>query len=222
MAFERLFRRVGANAFTSQVPSIEACPDNDPDIVTSRRGFLSAGLGLAAATVATGAVMKPAEVLAAVGGPRRLSLRNMNTGEKFSSVYWRDGYYVQDSLQKLNILLRDHRANEVHRIDPQLFDLLTAMGQRMSLGGSEIQIVSAYRAPRTNALRAAESRGVAQNSFHIQGMALDIRLPGRDLKGIYNTAVSMGEGGVGFYRRSGFVHVDTGPVRTWGAKKTRA
>ncbi|WP_208111978.1 DUF882 domain-containing protein [Zavarzinia compransoris] len=183
----------------------------------SRRRLLGVGLGLVAATAA-GGLLKPAEALAAIGGPRKLSLKNMNTGESFTSVYWRDGRYVPDALQKLNILLRDHRANEVHRIDPQLFDLLAAISHKMDIAGTQIQIVSAYRAPRTNAQRASESRGVARNSYHIQGMALDIRLPGRDLRGIYNTAVAMGEGGVGFYRRSGFVHVDTGPVRTWGAK----
>ncbi|MDD3799968.1 MAG: DUF882 domain-containing protein [Novosphingobium sp.] len=213
MAFERLFRRVA-----SSTPHFEASAANvGSPVETSRRGLLTAGLGLVAATAA-GGLLTPGEALAAIGGPRKLSLKNMNTGESFTSVYWRDGGYVPDALQKLNILLRDHRANEVHRIDPQLFDLLTALGHRLDNGGAQIQIVSAYRAPRTNAKRASESRGVARNSFHIQGMALDIRLPDRNLRGIYDTAVGMKQGGVGYYRRSNFVHVDTGPVRTWGAK----
>jgi len=229
MAFERLFRRV--EAFASKqtaVPCDAAAPSsplNSPARINAvtetvdhgRRRLLGAGLGLAAATVA-GGLLKPAEALAAIGGPRKLSLKNMNTGESFTSVYWRDGRYVPDALQKLNILLRDHRANEVHRIDPELFDLLASISHKLDIAGTEVQIVSAYRAPRTNAKRASESRGVARNSYHIQGMALDIRLPGRDLRGIYNSAVSLGQGGVGYYRRSNFVHIDTGPVRTWGSK----
>lgn len=211
MGFERLLRRSRDVASTAE----QAVPDSKHQAGTSsisRRGVLL-GLGAVAAVAASG-VMTPGEVLAAAGGPRKLRLTNMNTGESFDNVYWRDGHYVPDSLQKLNILLRDHRANEVHRIDPELFDLLASMGQR--LNAPSFQIISAYRAPRTNAMRATENRGVAKNSFHIQGMALDIRLPGRDLRGIYKTAVSLNQGGVGFYRRSGFVHVDTGPIRTWG------
>lgn len=197
------------------VTDAPSSPLSSSPVAQTRRSLLGVGLGLAAATVA-GGLVKPAEALAAIGGPRKLSLKNLNTGESFSSVYWRDGQYVGDALQKMNILLRDHRANEVHRIDPQLFDLLTLLSHRMENGSAPIQIVSAYRAPRTNAKRATESRGVARNSFHIQGMALDIRMPERNLRGLYKTAVSMGEGGVGYYRRSNFVHVDTGPVRTWG------
>ncbi|MCF4167465.1 DUF882 domain-containing protein [Zavarzinia compransoris] len=220
MALERLIRRVTADSnqqqsvglAASNAPSSAVSPDPVP---TTRRRLLGVGLGLAAATVA-GGLLKPADALAAIGGPRKLSLKNLNTGESFTSVYWRDGQYVGDALQKLNILLRDHRANEVHRIDPQLFDLLTLLSHRLETGGAPVQIVSAYRAPRTNAKRASESRGVARNSFHIQGMALDIRMPERNLRGLYKTAVAMGEGGVGYYRRSNFVHVDTGPVRTWG------
>jgi uncharacterized protein YcbK (DUF882 family) len=213
MAFERLLRRNPLVAAADTVPATcsTAIPENSTNSAT-RRGLLL-GLGAAAAVAASG-VLTPKAVLAAAGGPRKLRLTNMNTGESFDSVYWRDGSYVPESLQKLNILLRDHRANEVHRIDPGLFDLLASVGQR--LGAPSFQIVSAYRAPRTNAMRATESRGVAQNSYHIQGMALDIRLPGHDLRGIYKTAVSMSQGGVGFYRRSGFVHIDTGPIRTWG------
>lgn len=213
MAFERLLRRNPGFVASDATAETTINPTRtNPTSTMTRRGLLL-GLGAVAAVAASG-VLTPGEALAAAGGPRKLRLTNMNTGEDFNGVYWRDGYYVQESLQKLNILLRDHRANEVHRIDPQLFDLLASMGQRLNT--SAFQIVSAYRAPRTNAMRATESRGVAQNSFHIQGMALDIRLPGRDLRGIYKTAVAMNQGGVGFYRRSGFVHVDTGPIRTWG------
>ncbi|MFA5119515.1 DUF882 domain-containing protein [Zavarzinia sp.] len=208
MAFERLFSRVNSVAVSDG-----ADPRPSADTPAHSRRQL---LGFGAAAVAAVGLAKPGSALAATGGTRRLHLVNMNTQESFDTVYWRDGYYVPEALQKLNIVLRDHRANEVHRIDPQLFDLLVAMGQRLGIGAQAVQIVSAYRAPRTNAIRAAESRSVAQHSFHIQGMALDIRLPGYDLRGIYKTALDLGEGGVGFYRRSGFVHVDTGPVRTWG------
>ena len=213
MAFERLLRRNLLVAAADPVPATRSTTVSETSTSSPTRRSLLLGLGAAAAVAASG-VLTPKAVLAAAGGPRKLFLTNMNTGESFNGAYWRDGYYVSESLLKLNILLRDHRANEVHRIDPELFDLLASMGQR--LNAPSFQIVSAYRAPRTNAMRATESRGVAQNSYHIQGMALDIRLPGRDLRGIYKTAVSMNQGGVGFYRRSGFVHVDTGPIRTWG------
>lgn len=177
----------------------------------SRRAFLSglAGVALAFAVV-------PDPVLAAVGGTRRLRLHNLNTGDKFDGAYWRDGHYVVDALHRINVVLRDHRANQVHRIDIALFDLLASLGQRLEVGDAPFEVVSGYRAPRTNAVRRTQSRGVAKNSLHIQGMAIDVRVPGRDARGVYQTAVGMKRGGVGFYRKSGFVHVDTGPVRTWG------
>lgn len=177
----------------------------------SRRGFLAGLVGVAAAVA-----LAPDPVLAAAGGTRRLRLHNLNTGDKFDGAYWRDGSYVPDALHRINVVLRDHRANEVHRMDTGLFDILASLNLRLQVGNAPFEVVSGYRAPRTNAVRRTQTRGVAKNSFHIQGMAMDIRVPGRDARGIYKTAVALKQGGVGFYRKSGFVHVDTGPIRTWG------
>jgi len=145
---------------------------------------------------------------------RRLRLFNVNTQERFDEVYWRNGRYVGRSLQRLNVVLRDHRARRATRMDPRLFDLLWTVQQR--LGSHEpYRVVSAYRSPETNAAKRRVSRAVARNSMHMYGRAMDVRLPDRSAEGIARLAVSMRLGGVGLYRRDGFVHLDTGPPRRW-------
>lgn len=177
-----------------------------------RRGLLMGALG--AGLVIAAGLIAPDEALAALGGTRRIKLHNVNTTESFDGVYWRDGAYVPEALQTLNVVLRDHRAEEVTVMDPGVFDYLLSLQSRLGFSGP-IDIISAYRSPKTNAARAKVNKAVARNSFHMKGMALDIRMAGRQPKGVYSVAVAMQRGGAGIYRRSGFVHIDSGPVRHW-------
>lgn len=168
--------------------------------------------GVTAAPVLLGSGSAEAAPLA--GGVRRLSLHNINTNERFDGVYWADGHYKPDALRKLDVLLRDHRAKQVCRYDPRLFDLLARVHQ--SVGSDDpFEVICGYRSRRTNAMARRRSRGVAKESYHTRGMAIDIRLPDTQLRAISETAKAMQGGGVGFYPRSGFVHLDVGPVRSW-------
>lgn len=151
----------------------------------------------------------------ATDGRAGLKLQIVNTGERWEGVYWRDGNYVPEATRKLDALLRDYRAGAVTRMDAKLYDQLWELHQR--LGSSEPwRVISAYRSPRTNAAARKSHGGVARNSFHISGRAVDVDLTDRSVRAIRQAAVSLQAGGVGQYPRSDFVHIDTGPVRTWG------
>ena len=146
--------------------------------------------------------------------PRSLDLVNVNSGESLSVTYWSDGTYRRDALDKLNHFLRDTRDNAQTEMDPLLFDVLWHTTRLVGFGGT-IEVLSAYRSPTTNAWLASVSRGVASDSQHINGNAMDIRFPGVQVLRIRQAARSLNMGGVGFYPRSGFVHIDTGPSRYW-------
>ncbi len=172
-----------------------------------RREILRAAVGL-------GCVAVTPMALAAGESVRSLSIFALNTRESFSGVYWRNGVYDQSALQRMNWVLRDHRTNKSIDMEQSLFDLLFAVNKRL---GSNVtfEVISAYRAPETNAMRHRQSRGVARNSRHMSGQAIDVRVDGKSPTGLAELVASMQEGGVGLYRRSGFVHVDVGPVRRW-------
>jgi uncharacterized protein YcbK (DUF882 family) len=145
---------------------------------------------------------------------RSLAFYNLHTSEKLKTVYWHRGEYLPSSLVEINRVLRDHRTGDTHDIDPRLLDLLCEL--RLKLSTAEpFHIISGYRSPATNALLHAQSDGVATHSLHMDGMATDIRIPGRDLALLRKTALSMKSGGVGYYPSSDFVHVDVGRVRSW-------
>jgi len=146
--------------------------------------------------------------------PRSLSLVNVNTNEALTVTYWSDGTYHRDALDQLNHFLRDTRDGAQTEMDPLLFDVLW---QTMKITGFDgtVEVLSGYRSPNSNAWLASVSRGVAQDSQHINGNAMDIRFPGMSVSRIRAAARSLSMGGVGFYPRSGFVHLDTGPVRYW-------
>ncbi|MFO1080526.1 MAG: DUF882 domain-containing protein [Reyranellaceae bacterium] len=146
--------------------------------------------------------------------PRSLSLVNVNTGEALSVTYWADGSYRRDALNKLNHFLRDSHENAETEMDPLLFDVLWHTSSIVGFSGP-IEVFSAFRSPTTNAWLASMQRGVASDSQHINGNAMDIRFPGVPVLRIREAARSLNMGGVGFYPRSGFVHLDTGPVRYW-------
>lgn len=145
---------------------------------------------------------------------RSLAFLNTHTGERLDVVYVDGGRYQQDALAAIDRLLRDHRTDEVVPIDRMLLDTLARL--RDSLDTTQpFHVISGYRSPATNAHLAAASSGVARRSLHMEGRAIDIRLPGRPLEAVRRAAVALRAGGVGFYRGSDFVHVDTGRVRTW-------
>jgi uncharacterized protein YcbK (DUF882 family) len=179
--------------------------------VLARRSLLKLGLGAAGAALAT-----PRFAFAAANGPemRSISLDNLHTGEKLRAVYWEQGDYIPDVLDAVNLNLRDFRTGDVHPIDPRLLDLLDALSS-VADAGAPFQVISGYRSPATNAMLRERSEEVAKKSFHMSGMAIDIRLPGRDLWRLHQAALTLDGGGVGYYPMSDFIHVDIGPVREW-------
>jgi uncharacterized protein YcbK (DUF882 family) len=146
--------------------------------------------------------------------PRSLSLFNVHTRESIVVTFRQNGRYVQSELDRLNDFLRDSRSAEEVQMDPELFDILWLVRRRLRSEGS-FQVLSGYRSPETNAWLASVSRGVASDSLHMRGQAMDVMLPGRTAGQIREAARQLGMGGVGYYPRSGFVHLDTGPVRYW-------
>lgn len=148
---------------------------------------------------------------------RRLDFINVRTGEALSVTYWRGGRYLPEALGEISHLLRDVPSGEVKPIDPHLIDLL--FGIRITLrSDAPFAVISGYRTPRTNWLLAKRKSGVAGKSLHMNGMAVDLLLPGRALDEVAETARSFRAGGVGYYPESNFVHLDVGPVRRWTAE----
>ncbi len=177
---------------------------------TGRRRFLAAGLSVLGCAVAGRAAAAPIET-----GRRRLAFHNLHTGESADLVYWADGSYVSDALGHIDHLLRDFRTGDTHPIDRRLLDLLVQVGGRLD-SREPFQVISGYRSPATNAMLASSSEGVARHSLHMDGMAIDIRVPGRSLADLHRAALGLRSGGVGYYPASDFVHVDVGRVRSWG------
>ncbi len=174
-----------------------------------RRDFLCLGAASAAAMLAPPVLAKSGPVQ-----ERTLSLYNTHTGEDVSTVFWAAGDYINSGLQDINTLLRDHRSGDIYPIDPDLLDLLYVLQQQV--GSRKVyQVISGYRSPRTNAALSSSSAGVAKRSYHMQGKAIDIRLPGCDLKQLHRAALEIKAGGVGYYPGSDFIHVDVGPRRSW-------
>lgn len=145
---------------------------------------------------------------------RQLELYNSHTGESLKTVYWAVGKYLPSALRDVNWLLRDHHSNETIAIDPDLLDLLYQLSATLETQPS-FQIISAYRSPATNAMLRMTSSGVAEHSQHIKGKAVDIRMAGNSVAVVRRAALSLQGGGVGYYPWSNFVHIDTGPIRSW-------
>ena len=169
-------------------------------------------LGLAAA--AAGFVAAPAIAMPRLDSARTLAFHNVHTGEALDLVYWADGRYLPDAAQRIDYLLRDFRNDKVHAIDPKLLDLLVELRRRLDTS-EPYQIISGYRSPETNAMLRRRSERVAVNSLHIEGRAIDLRVPGRALTAVHRAALAIRAGGVGYYPRSDFVHVDVGRMRWW-------
>src|ERR687892_1176863 len=145
---------------------------------------------------------------------RQLAFYNLHTGESLSAVYWEGGRYLEDGLAEIDYVLRDFRTGEVRSIDPGLLDLVHRLRRTMD-AKQPVHVISGYRSAATNAMLARRSRSVAKNSYHVKGMAIDLRFPERRLADLRAAALALAGGGVGYYPKSDFVHVDTGPVRAW-------
>ena len=181
----------------------------------NRRSFLGYG------AAATAAALVPGRAQAATAVSKRpervLSFFHTHTGERLKIAYCCDGVYQPEALTQLNHLLRDFRVNQEKPIDPQLFDLLHELNGTLETD-QPYHIISGYRSPQTNSMlreRGGAHTGVATQSLHMVGKAMDIRVPGVKLDHLRTAAASLKLGGVGFYPSSNFVHVDTGRVRYW-------
>lgn len=156
----------------------------------------------------------PARARTSHGQQRSLALRNLHTGERLTAVYWAEGRYLPDALSEIDYLLRDFRTDEVKPIAPELLDLLHLLRSKLD-SGAPVHVISGYRSATTNKMLANQSGGVARKSLHMRGMAIDMNLPGRDLATLHRAARSLQLGGVGYYPKPGFVHLDVGRVRYW-------
>ncbi len=178
----------------------------------NRRSFLKVGALVSLLS------LSPDNVLAALprkGSPERsLSFYNTHTGEKLSTVFKFKGRYMRDALKDINYILRDHRTDEVKAMSRGLLDFLHSINATMETS-QPFHIISGYRSPKTNTLLRSRSKGIAKNSMHLYGKAVDVRMPGCSLAQLRRAAQSLKRGGVGYYPKSNFVHVDVGRVRSW-------
>ncbi|WP_338593063.1 DUF882 domain-containing protein [Shewanella khirikhana] len=180
------------------------------DFSPARRQLM---LGLGSAAMVS-LISSPAFASRSTQGSRMLSMLNLHTREKGKGAYWIDGEYQRPILTGFDHLLRDHRANEAAPMDKRLYDLLFYLQENLK-SRDTIHIISGYRSPKTNAMLAKKSGGVAKKSLHMEGKAIDIAIPGIRLDKVRDAAKELKLGGVGYYPQSGFVHVDVGRVRSW-------
>jgi uncharacterized protein YcbK (DUF882 family) len=176
--------------------------------ILNRREFLKWSLAGAAL------VSLPARARSESPAERRLRLYNTHTGERLTATYWAAGQYQPDEIAALDRLLRDHRSGEVQALDRRLFDILHALQQQTGAHGT-YEVISGYRSPATNNQLRRTSGGVAKDSLHTRGQAIDVRLTGVALPDLRRAALDLRAGGVGYYPASDFIHLDTGRVRTW-------
>ena len=177
-----------------------------------RRKFLTMGLSALASLII------PCNSLASIENllesPKSLCFQNSHTNERLETVYWQNGKYIPDALTEINHIFRDHYNGLVKAIDKNLLDLLFSLKENLK-ATEPFHLISGYRSPQTNSTLRKRSGGVAKKSLHMDGMAADIYLPGFSLSKLRHAAVDLRAGGVGYYPRSGFIHVDVGTVRYW-------
>jgi uncharacterized protein YcbK (DUF882 family) len=181
---------------------------------TTRRGFVTGSIAGAAVLTPVLAPTLARATTADLAPQRHLTFSHTHTGETLSVLYADRGSYVPEALQSVNHLLRDFRSNQVYPMDPGLLDALWRL--RDVLGSTApVEVVSGYRSPATNEQLRRQSANVAEHSLHMDGRAVDLRLPGTELETVRRAARALALGGVGYYPRSDFVHLDTGRVRFW-------
>jgi uncharacterized protein YcbK (DUF882 family) len=182
---------------------------NQSYLPANRRTFLKLGAS------ALMAALCPWPAAAAVNpGNRILSFYNIHTKETLTTCYYANGKFVQRALGRISHIMRDHRTGDIQPVDPELLNLLHQIVLQIQ-PASPISIVSGYRSPRTNAALRRITGGVSQNSLHMEGRAIDFRIPGYRTDGIRELAIDLHSGGVGYYPANNFVHLDTGPIKIW-------
>jgi len=177
-----------------------------------RRDFLKLGAGALTASLLPLPAL--AAVLKGTDSRRTLKFYNTHTAEKLSVCYYDQGAYQPEALARVSHILRDHRTASVKPIDTKLLDILFALQCRIRPRTS-FHVISGYRSPTTNAMLRSKTKGVAKTSYHTRGKAIDIRLPGYGTHRLRDMSVKLRLGGVGYYPKSDFVHLDTGQFRTW-------
>jgi uncharacterized protein YcbK (DUF882 family) len=145
---------------------------------------------------------------------RTLKLYHTHTLETLEVTYFENGLYLLEPMEQLRAFLADWRNGDQREIDPKLMDILWEI-QRVTGNNNTFEVISAYRSMKTNRYLRNKSSGVAQNSQHIHGKAIDVRLRGLDTRELRDVALALQLGGVGYYESTDFVHVDTGRVRRW-------
>jgi uncharacterized protein YcbK (DUF882 family) len=179
----------------------------------TRRGLL--GAFAATSVVAAPTYSNAAGFLRGAGDVRRLRMFSGRTGERIDMIYWIEGDYLADSIKEINYFMRDWRTNDVKKINTRTLDIMAAAHNLMDVA-EPYMLISGYRSPKTNAMLRSRSSGVARNSRHLRGEAADLRLSSRSVNQMYKAALACKGGGVGRYSKSNFVHMDCGPVRSWG------
>ncbi|MCI5060049.1 MAG: DUF882 domain-containing protein [Alphaproteobacteria bacterium] len=205
---------------TNHQPQSGSQSGSQSDSMIDRRSFL----GIGAATL--GGVLLPSLATSAQAanfrsgiiskGARRLVFRNTHTGESFSGVYRVGDKYLPDAFDQINTVMRDFRTDQRYPMDPRVLDIIYSV-QRMSNPNKPLEIISGYRSPGTNKMLRNTSSGVAKKSLHMKGQAIDFRMKDFSTKRLRDIAKNLRAGGVGYYSKSDFVHVDTGDVRSWGS-----
>ena len=181
--------------------------------MVSRRKFCAI-FGATCFSVAAPVYSKTPGLLKNAGDIRLLRLKNNKTAESISLVYWIEGSYVSEAVKEISYFMRDWRQNKTITYDVANVDIIAAT-QALLDTSETMQLLSGYRTARTNKMLSYSNNGVARNSYHIKGMAADLRLDGRSVRQISKAAEACKSGGVGSYSNSGFVHIDCGPVRSW-------
>lgn len=179
----------------------------------TRRGLLTAFA--ATALTAAPTYSKAAGFLRGGGDIRRIKMYSGRTGERIDMIYWVEGDYIKDAVNEINHFMRDWRTNGVKTMDLRAVDIMAAAHNLMD-ASEPYTLLSGYRSPKTNAMLRSRSAGVAKNSLHMKGQAADLRLNSRSVHQMYRAAAACNAGGVGRYSGSNFVHMDCGPIRTWG------
>jgi uncharacterized protein YcbK (DUF882 family) len=154
-------------------------------------------------------------LLKGAGDIRRIRMYSGRTGESVDTIYWIEGEYIPEVVKEINYFMRDWRTDDTVRMDPRNLDIMAAAHRLMDVN-EPYMLLSGYRSPKTNAMLRSQSKGVARNSLHIKGQAADLRLQSRSVGQMAKAAAACAAGGVGKYSRSNFVHMDCGPVRSWG------
>ncbi|MGZ9096747.1 MAG: YcbK family protein [Micavibrio sp.] len=196
-----------STAQSSALPTIQTTID--------RRGLLKSGLiALGTGMASTIAAPAMAAMRMPTVGSYKISFRNSHTGESFTGVYRVGTKYLPDAFKQINHVLRDFRTGEEYPIDPRSIDILYMLQSKTGTK-NQIEILSGYRSPRTNSMLRNASGGVARNSLHMVGQAIDLRMADFSTRRLRDVAIDLRAGGVGFYPGSNFVHVDSGKVRHW-------